>query len=172
MGFPRQEHWSGLEWSLWFPSPGDLPDPGIEPRVSCIALQVHSVLTEPPGVFLTVTVFASLTLGEPTSLFPSATSIHPLSHPGPTHIQLSSETFTFDLIQSQLLTTGSDYEKPQWAHRAERIPAPQTMEGAPAPCLPLRHASSGLNLKGQWPLFERLISHLPIPFALILFNYI
>ena len=28
MGFPRQEHWSGLP----FPSPGDLPDPGIEPR--------------------------------------------------------------------------------------------------------------------------------------------
>ena len=27
MGFSRQEHWSGLS----FPSPGDLPDPGIEP---------------------------------------------------------------------------------------------------------------------------------------------
>ena len=27
MGFPRQECWSGLP----FPSPGDLPDPGIEP---------------------------------------------------------------------------------------------------------------------------------------------
>ena len=27
MGFPRQEYWSGLS----FPSPGDLPDPGIEP---------------------------------------------------------------------------------------------------------------------------------------------
>ena len=28
MGFSRQEYWSGLPW----PSPGDLPDPGIEPR--------------------------------------------------------------------------------------------------------------------------------------------
>ena len=28
MGFPRQEYWNGLP----FPSPGDLPDPGIEPR--------------------------------------------------------------------------------------------------------------------------------------------
>ena len=28
MGFPRQEYWSGLP----FPSPGDLPDPGIEPE--------------------------------------------------------------------------------------------------------------------------------------------
>ena len=27
MGFPRQEYWSGLP----FPSPGDLPGPGIEP---------------------------------------------------------------------------------------------------------------------------------------------
>ena len=28
MGFSRQESWSGLP----FPSPGDLPNPGIEPR--------------------------------------------------------------------------------------------------------------------------------------------
>ena len=28
MGFSRQEYWSGLP----FPSPGDLTDPGIEPR--------------------------------------------------------------------------------------------------------------------------------------------
>ena len=27
LGFSRQEYWGGL----WFPSPGDLPDPGIEP---------------------------------------------------------------------------------------------------------------------------------------------
>ena len=39
LGFPRQEYWSGLP----FHSPGNLPDPGIEPRspvlqmVSCIA---------------------------------------------------------------------------------------------------------------------------------------
>ena len=33
MGFSRQEYWSGLP----FPSPGDLPNPGIETRVSCIA---------------------------------------------------------------------------------------------------------------------------------------
>ena len=33
MGFSRQEYWSGLP----LPSPGDLPDPGIETGVSCIA---------------------------------------------------------------------------------------------------------------------------------------
>ena len=30
MGFSKQEYWSGLP----FPSPGDLPDPGIEPGLS------------------------------------------------------------------------------------------------------------------------------------------
>ena len=40
MGFSRQEYWSGLP----FPSPGDLPDPGIEPRSP--ALQADSVPTE------------------------------------------------------------------------------------------------------------------------------
>ena len=41
--FPRQEYWSGLP----FPSPGDLPNPGIKSRSP--ALQVDSLLTEPPG---------------------------------------------------------------------------------------------------------------------------
>ena len=43
MGFSRQEYWSGLP----FPSPGDLPDPGIEPRSP--ALQADSLPTELPA---------------------------------------------------------------------------------------------------------------------------
>ena len=43
MGFSRQEYWSGLP----FPSPGDLPNPGIEPQSP--ALQVDSLPVEPPG---------------------------------------------------------------------------------------------------------------------------
>ena len=43
MGFSRHEYWSGLP----FPSPGDLPNPGIEPRSS--ALQVDALTSEPPG---------------------------------------------------------------------------------------------------------------------------
>ena len=39
----RQEYWSGLS----FPSPGDLPDPGIEPK--SLALQADFLPTEPPG---------------------------------------------------------------------------------------------------------------------------
>ena len=37
MGFSRQEYWRGLP----FPSPGDLPDPGIKPKSP--ALQVDSL---------------------------------------------------------------------------------------------------------------------------------
>ena len=43
MGFSRQEYWSGLP----FPSPGDLPNPGIKPRSP--ALQADSLPSEPPG---------------------------------------------------------------------------------------------------------------------------
>ena len=43
MGFSRQEYWSGLP----FPSPGDLPNPGIKPRSP--ALQADALTSEPPG---------------------------------------------------------------------------------------------------------------------------
>ena len=43
VGFSWQEYWSQLP----FPSPGDLPDPGIETRSP--ALQVDSLPPEPPG---------------------------------------------------------------------------------------------------------------------------
>ena len=43
MGFSTQEYWSGLP----FPSPGDLPDPGIEPR--SLALLADALPTELPG---------------------------------------------------------------------------------------------------------------------------
>ena len=43
MGFSRQEYWSGLP----FPSTGDLPNPGIEPRSP--VLQVDILSSEPPG---------------------------------------------------------------------------------------------------------------------------
>ena len=43
VGFSRQEYWSGLP----FPSPGDPPDPGIEPRSP--TLQADALPSEPPG---------------------------------------------------------------------------------------------------------------------------
>ena len=44
MGFYRQEYWSGLP----FPSPGDLPNPGMEPRSP--ALQADALPSEPFGI--------------------------------------------------------------------------------------------------------------------------
>ena len=41
--FSRQEYWSGLP----FPSPGDLPNPGIKPMSP--ALQADSLPYEPPA---------------------------------------------------------------------------------------------------------------------------
>ena len=43
MEFSRQEYWSGLP----FPSPGDLPNPEVEPRSP--ALQADALPSEPPG---------------------------------------------------------------------------------------------------------------------------
>ena len=43
MGFSRQEYWSGLP----FPSPVDLPNPGIEPVSP--ALEADALTSEPPG---------------------------------------------------------------------------------------------------------------------------
>ena len=43
MGFSRQEYWIGLP----FPSPGNLPNPGIEP--SSPTLQAESLPAELPG---------------------------------------------------------------------------------------------------------------------------
>ena len=43
MGFSRQEYWSGLP----FPSPRDLPNPGIEPGSP--TLEADTLPSEPPG---------------------------------------------------------------------------------------------------------------------------
>ena len=56
IGFPKQEYWSGLP----FPSPGDLPDPGIKPESpASSALMGRFFTTEPPGkpVFSLISIF-------------------------------------------------------------------------------------------------------------------
>ena len=48
MGFSRHEDWSRLP----FPSPGDLPDPGIEPESPvALALEGKVLTAGPPGKF-------------------------------------------------------------------------------------------------------------------------
>ena len=53
MGISRQKYWSGLA----FPSPGDLPSPGVEPR--SLALQAVSILFELPGIMSLANSFTS-----------------------------------------------------------------------------------------------------------------
>ena len=54
-GFSRQEYWRG--WP--FPSPGNLPNPGIEPGSP--ALWAEASLSEPPGtVFFFIVYYNSL----------------------------------------------------------------------------------------------------------------
>ena len=46
VGFPRQEYWSGLP----FPPPGNLPDPGIEPKFPASPVMAGGfIMTEPSG---------------------------------------------------------------------------------------------------------------------------
>ena len=53
MVFPRQEYWKGLP----FLSPGDLPNPGIEPRSA--TLQADALTSAPPGKFRCFVVYNS-----------------------------------------------------------------------------------------------------------------
>ena len=51
LGFSRQEYWSGLPFS----SPGDLPNPGVEPRsLMSPAFQAGSLPLVPPATFITL----------------------------------------------------------------------------------------------------------------------
>ena len=56
MGFFRQEYWSGLP----FPTPGDLPDPGVEPE--------SPVSPALASRFFTTETLGSLLLGSPRSV--------------------------------------------------------------------------------------------------------
>ena len=54
MGFPRQEYWSGFS----FPSPGNLPNPDIEPETPASpALAGEFFTTEPPGNPLYIDIY-------------------------------------------------------------------------------------------------------------------
>ena len=66
MGFSRQEYWNGLP----FPSPGDLPDPGIKPVSP--SFQADALTTEPQGK---LGPKCPTKLGAGTSLSPVPTSL-------------------------------------------------------------------------------------------------
>ena len=65
--FSRQENWSGLP----FPSPGDLPNPGIE--LKSPILQADALPSEPPGKLSCSVLSKSLW---PHGLYPPGSSVH------------------------------------------------------------------------------------------------
>ena len=77
MEFSRQEYWSGVP----FPSPGDLPNPGIKPGSP--ALQADALTSEPPGkpitqVQLSINIHAKAIPREPGAKhFPAQVKIRP-----------------------------------------------------------------------------------------------
>ena len=72
MKFSRQEYWSGLP----FPSPEDLPDPGIEAR--CPASQVDALPLEPPAIWAPACDPSVGTLGSLWQDPVCVTPVHPL----------------------------------------------------------------------------------------------
>ena len=74
MEFSRQEYWSGLP----FPSPGDLPDSGIEPGSS--ALQADTLLSEPPAYTYSYRVNRHLEASSPRPLLRGPNSSFPGIH--------------------------------------------------------------------------------------------
>ena len=68
MGFSRHEYWSGLP----FPSPGYLPDPGIESGSP--TLQADALTSEPPGKHTLEASHKGLNLSMACSLAPSQVS--------------------------------------------------------------------------------------------------
>ena len=69
-GFSRQEHWSGLPC----PPPGDLPNPGIEPRSS--SLQADSLPAELPLYLCMLSLQSCLTLCDPMGCSLPGSSVH------------------------------------------------------------------------------------------------
>ena len=110
MEFSRPEYWSGQP----FPSPGDLPNPGIKPR--CLALQVDSLSAEPQGKPRNTGV-GSLSLLQ--WIFPTQESNQDLLHCRRILYQLSYQGSQNMLIQSlnfrtlltSLLTKGLRYKQ-------------------------------------------------------------
>ena len=76
VGFSRQEYWSGLP----FPSPGELPNPGIKPRSP--ALQADSLPTELQGKPHRKLQFSSVAQSCPTLCDPMDCSLPSTSDHG------------------------------------------------------------------------------------------
>ena len=94
MGFSRQEYWSGLP----FPSPEDLPDPGIKPRSP--AWQADALLFEP---------YNSLTVGSKRP----ASRLERRADQAPPSMGFCTGVGCHRLLQGILPTQGSNLGNPE-----------------------------------------------------------
>ena len=124
MGFSRQECWSGLP----FPSPGDLPDPGIKPRSP--ALQADALPSEPPGKPCFYFQFSSVAQSCPTLCDPMNCSTPGL----PVHHQLPEFTQTH-------------------VHQVSDAIQPSHPLSSPSPSAPNPVFSSESTLRMRWPKY-------------------
>ena len=94
VGFSRQEYWSGLP----FPSPGDLPNPGIEPRSPALYTDAFTVWATPgksPHYFnLDISVF---------QLFSDLQQPFDLDHQGDISLPHSTGVFIYGLLLLEVL---------------------------------------------------------------------
>ena len=97
MEFSRQEYWSGLP----FPSPGNLPDPGIEPgspalQVGCFTIQMFYHLKQLFVTPWTIALWAPLSMGFSRQEYWCELPCPPprdLPDPGITQVSLVSPAF-------------------------------------------------------------------------------
>ena len=114
MGFSRQEYWSGLP----FPSPEDLPDPGIRPASPVsLALQADSLLTQSPGKWVS---WASL-VAQTVKNSPAVQE---------TQVQLEEDFFVLSLQLPEILPFPSPGD----------LPSPGIEPGFPALQMPYHRA--------------------------------
>ena len=125
MGFSRQEYWSRLPCL----PPGDLPNPGIEPRSP--ALQADSLLSEPPGkpkntgvgslsflkgIFPTQEFFISwatreahtYSMTQPSTYFPRH-----IAHPSHSPKCICSPKGIYWNVHSRICSDGSQFKTPR-----------------------------------------------------------
>ena len=124
-GFSRQEYWRRLP----FPPPGDLPNPGIEPRSS--TLQVDSLPSEPPGNSMNTGVGSLsllqgifLTQESNWSLLHCRQILYELSYQG-SCVTLKSVSFPLGLpLHLPNGTACPDLSRPGWRERLSRMQGP------------------------------------------------
>ena len=157
MEFSRPEYWSGYP----FHSPGDLPNPGIEPR--CPALQMDSLPAEPQGKLKNIWV-VSLSLFQ--QIFLTKESNRGLLHCTQILYQVSyqgspKERHNHDKIKSHTCLVGEPQTGVQWYQRSSPTFV-KVLHCTPSQASQPGDLTKGLGIpresdfEGQWDLIIRL----------------